>query len=62
MRVRVIHAVIGDLEQEEVTFTEDFKSPAHEFVSKGWEIHSDIISQMDLPASFPMEVALRAQK
>ena len=62
MRVSVIHAVLGDLEQEEVTFTEDLKSDAADFVLKGWSIHSDIVCQMDLPVGFPMEVALRAQK
>ena len=62
MIVRVIHAVLGDLEQEEVTFTEDFNSPAQDFVPQGWTVHTDAIYQMDLPVGFPMEVALRAQK
>lgn len=45
----------GSLNKETIVFTEDFDSPASDWLSSGMEVHTDKIIDMQVPMSFPME-------
>ena len=57
-KVRVIHAVVGDLLKEAVVFTKDMDCPAKDFFLPKYEIYTDEVIDDVLPNTFPYEEVL----
>lgn len=48
----------GNPAKEGVYFTEDYDSPASDFIPLDCEVHSDTVIDADLPSDFPLDTAL----
>ena len=60
MKIRLIHGVKGDLENEQIAFTEDFETQAGDFLSSDYRVESDkVIEITGLPDTFPLEETFR---
>jgi len=51
----------GELNEETITFTEDFDSPADEWCVPGHTVYCDQLIEMEIPACFPMETTFRKE-
>jgi len=45
----------GSLNKETIVFTEDFSSPASDWLARGMEVYTDKIIDMQVPMCFPMD-------
>ena len=45
----------GSLDHEDICWTEDFESPAKDFVRCGYWVHTDEKINIELPSKFPLE-------
>ncbi len=63
MRIRIIHSEEtqrdGSIGPEELYITEDFDSPAIDFVAPGWTVHSDTTAELESAPGFPLEHSFR---
>lgn len=56
MKVRVITASPrdGSLNTEDLVFTDDFESPAQDFVRNTLKVYIDQVIEMEIPSGFPL--------
>jgi len=58
MKIRIIHCAVRSLiYQQDIIFTEDFKSPVEDFVVRGATVIFDKVCECDLPDLFPLETS-----